>query len=202
MDWLFSAFGHWLKGTIIGAIFQDLQPVMLAFLTVGLLGLAVLLVSLLLDGIFDLFEFGDGPLSLTTISAFISFFGFSGLTASQLGLGPTGASFVALAGGFLAGLAAWFITRSLKGMEAQGHEENSFAGRTAVVTIPIPEDGFGEVAFTKSGDRITTAARAAGSIPSGERVRIETVLSSSSVFVTPVNAEPADAKGEGGVNLK
>jgi len=201
MDWLFSALGHWLKGTIVGTIFQDLQPVMLAFLAIGIFGVAVLLLSLLLDGIFDLFEFGDGPLSLTTISAFISVFGFSALTASSLGLGPTGSAFVGIAIGFLAGFAAYLITRSLKGMEAQGHEESSFVSRSAVVTIPIPVDGFGEVAFTKGGDRITVSARASEPIPSGESVRIAAVLSSSSVLVVPLNSNLTSAD-EGHPNLK
>jgi len=201
MDWLFSTIGHWLKGTILGAIFQDLQPAMLAFLVVGIVGAAVLLVSLVFDGIFDLFEFGDGPLSLTTISAFISMFGFSALTASSLGVRATSSAFVGIAVGFLAAMAAYLITRSLKGMEAEGHDENSFTGRSAVVTIPIPADGYGEIAFTKSGDRITRAARSAEPLEGGERVRIETLLSSSSVFVVPLSPKQSQAE-EGSTNLK
>jgi len=189
MDWLFSALGHWLKGTILGAVFGDLQPAMVVFLALGVLGVALLVISMLLDGLFDIFEFGDGPLSLTTISAFVSLFGFGGLTASASGLGSTASTFVGVAVGLLAAIAAYFITRSLKSMEGQGHEESSFSGRTAVVTIPIPVDGYGEIAFTKGGDRITRAARAHEPLASGVRVRIDTVLSSSSVLVVPEGQE-------------
>lgn len=194
MDWIFDSIGTWLKGSILGSLFENLEPAMLTFLLLGVVGAVLLLLSFLLDGIFDAFDFGgDGPLSLTTISAFVSVFGFSALAASSFGMGANGSAIVGTIVGFIGATGSFWMTRSMKNMESNGHEESSLAGLYGVVTIPIPEGGLGEVAITKSGERLHMAARARAPIPTGEKVLVESVISSGSVFVAlPAAVVPED----------
>lgn len=167
---------------------------MLVFLSLGIVGAVALIICLLLDGILDVFDFGgDGPLSLTTISAFISIFGFSALSASALGLGTGGSLISGAAAGLIGATASFWLTRALKGMEANGHEESSLAGLYGTVTTPIPEGRLGEISVLKSGERLHISARSATAVGRGKRVLIESVISSSSVFVVDPEAEQAEA---------
>lgn len=159
---------------------------MLTFLVIGLIGAGVLLLSFLLDGILDLFDFADGPLSLTTISAFTAVFGFSALTASSLGLGGGLSSAVGVVIGLLGAAGSIWITRALKRMDSSGHEESTFVGLTGTVTIAIPTGGLGEVAIQKAGDRLIVTARADRPMAVGKKVLVKSVLSANSVFVAPV----------------
>lgn len=185
MDWLFSSIGEWISATLLGSIFDGLDPAMLAFLCLGVIGAVLLIISFILDGIFDAFDFGgDGPLSLTTIAAFVSIFGFSALAASSSGLNSNWASLVGAAVGVAGSAGAFVLTRSMKNIEAPSREESSLAGLYGIVTTPIPSGGLGEVAIMQSGDRIHMSARAEGPVPTGKKVLIESVISSGSVFVS------------------
>lgn len=184
MEWIFDSIGNWIKNSAIGALFGSLEPAMLTFLILGIVGAVFLLLSFLLDGLFDAFDFGgDGPLSLTTISAFVSIFGFSALSASALGLNANGAAIAGVLVGLLGATGSFWMTRSMKRMESNGHEESGLAGYAGIVTIPIPANGLGEVAISKSGERLHMAARAAEPLSTGTLVLVESVISSSSVFV-------------------
>lgn len=188
MEWIFDGIGTWIRNSAIGALFGSLEPAMLTFLVLGIVGALLLLISFVLDGLFDAFDFGDGPLSLTTIAAFISVFGFSALAASAMGLNGNGASIVGALVGLLGATGSFWMTRSLKRMESDGHEESSFVGLQAIVTIPIPANGLGEVAISKAGERLVMAARSALPVGTGERVLVEAVISSGSVLVAPFTA--------------
>lgn len=186
MEWIFDSIGQWIKNSAIGALFGSLEPAMLTFLILGIVGAIFLLLSFLLDGLFDVFDFGgDGPLSLTTISAFISIFGFSALSASAMGFNANAASIAGALVGVLGATGSFWMTRSMKRMESHGHEESSLAGYEGVITIPIPANGLGEVAVFKSGERLHMAARSSDPIGIGTQVLVESVISSSSVLVAP-----------------
>jgi membrane protein implicated in regulation of membrane protease activity len=187
MDWIVNGIGNWLKDSALGALFGGLEPAMLTFLALGTVGAVVLLISLLLDGIFEALDFGDGPLSLTTLAAFISVFGFSALTASALGLSPGGSTLVGALTGLIGAGSSFLMTRSMKRMEANGHEESSFVGLSGIVTIPIPPGGLGEVAISKAGERLIVSARSESPIAAGQRVIVQDVISSNSVAVIPAS---------------
>ena len=52
----------WIQGLLNGSVVSGG-----VFLLIGIAGAVLLLISLLLAGLFDAFDSGDGPLSLTTI---------------------------------------------------------------------------------------------------------------------------------------
>lgn len=174
MDWIESLFDGSLAA---GGI----------FLIIGVIGAILLLVSVLLDGIFDVFDFGDGPLSLTTISAFASIFGFAAFAAIGAGLSVGSAAFVGALAGLLGGVGAWWLSRAIRRAEtttALGADE--LVGSEASVVLGIPADGLGEVSLVRHGERIAFSATASTAIPRGERVRIVQVLTATSVRVEPV----------------
>jgi membrane-bound ClpP family serine protease len=157
------------------------------FLIIAILGLVVLVLSFLLDGIFEVFDFGDGPLSLTTIAAFATVFGFTGLIGLSLGLTVQMAALSGALAGFLGGVGAWLLSRSLKNSESTtAISVESLEGREASVIVSIPEDGYGEIAFSQHGIRQTLGARSKEPIATGEKVRILHALSAASVQVEPM----------------
>lgn len=162
------------------------------FLIIGIVGGVLLLVSLLLDGIFDAFDFGDGPLSLTTIAAFTAIFGFTAFASVGAGI-PTPISAV-LGGlaGVVGGAAAWWLSRFIRNAESTtAVSGDDLVGSLGSVVLAIPQNGLGEVALTRHGERISLSASAAAPIPRGSAVRVVQVVTSTSVRVEPV--EPAVA---------
>jgi len=65
------------------------------------------------------------------------------------------------------------VLRHLKGEEAEPHGSR-IAGTLARVTTPIPEDGVGKVAFVRSGQRVSRAAKSSSreALPEGAHVLV------------------------------
>lgn len=171
---------------------------MLAFLTIGIIGLAIVLLSLLLgdllDGVFDAFdvEFAGGVFSTPVIGSFLAAFGFgAALTMYGAGVGATGGAFAGLASGIAIGGIALVMTRSLMHMPTDhtpAASDNVGAHGTVVTTIP--EGGYGEVSLRAHGQVEKYNARGTAAIGAGQAVEVVEVLSASSVLVRPVEAEP------------
>lgn len=167
------------------------------FLTIALVGIVLLVISVLLDGVFDFLDFGDGPLSLTTISAFGSIFGFAGYATIGAGGTTTAAAIVGLLAGVAGGLLAWWLTKSFSNSSTSAAiNTDTITGTEAYVILRIPgDDGLGEISFSRSGHRFTFAARATNPIATGSKVKIVSVLSESSVMVEEIkNDENPDNK--------
>jgi membrane-bound ClpP family serine protease len=163
------------------------------FLVIGIVGAVLLIVSVLLDGIFDLFDFGDGPLSLTTIAAFTAIFGFAAFGTVGAGASTGVAAVVGAVAGVVGGAAAWWLSRLIRSAESTTTvSSDELVGSEASVVLGIPVGGLGEVALVRHGERISLAASgpAETAIPRGSRVRILQTLTSTSVLVEPVLAEP------------
>lgn len=163
------------------------------FLVIGIVGAVLLIVSVLLDGIFDLFDFGDGPLSLTTIAAFTAIFGFAAFGTVGAGASTGVAAVVGAVAGVVGGAAAWWLSRLIRSAESTTTvSSDELVGSEASVVLGIPVGGLGEVALVRHGERISLAASgpAETAIPRGSRVRIVQTLTSTSVLVEPVLAEP------------
>lgn len=171
---------------------------MLAFLTIGIVGLAIVLLSLLLgdllDGLFDAFdvELAGGVFSTPVIGSFLAAFGFgAALTMYGTGVGATGGAFAGLASGIAIGGIALFMTRSLMHMPTDHTPTAGDAvGAHGTVVTTIPEQGYGEVSLRTHGQVEKYNARGTAAISAGHAVEVVEVLSASSVLVRPVEAEP------------
>ena len=105
MDWI----GRLLDGSLVqGSV----------FLIIGIIGALLLIVSVVLDGIFEVFDFGDGPLSLTTIAAFTAIFGFTSFAMVGAGASATVAGVVGAVAGVAGGLVAWWLSRLIRSAES------------------------------------------------------------------------------------
>jgi len=161
------------------------------FLVIGIIGIVLLLISLVLDGIFEAFEFGDGPLSLTTLAAFATVFGFAGYASMGAGASAVIASFIGAVAGLIGGAMAWWLSRFFQNSDSGvAMEAGTLAGQEAYVSLGIGlGDSLGEIAFSKNGHRHTFAARAAEPIPTGTHVVVLATITNSLVLVTPVKPE-------------
>lgn len=158
------------------------------FLTVAIIGLIVLVVSFIIDGIFEAFNFGDGPISLTSIAAFVTVFGFGGYAANGMGLNSLIAASIGLILGALAGGLAWWLSSVFQKSESgTAISISGISGQEALVTLRIGNgEDMGEIAFIRGGERHTFAAKAEEPISAGTKVVILSNITDSSVLVAPV----------------
>jgi membrane protein implicated in regulation of membrane protease activity len=178
---------------------KGVNGVTLAFLVIGGIGLAVLVVSLLVG---DLLHFGhpdaDGPFSLPAVAGFIGAFGFIGAIGAELA--PDDSTWELLAGGIAGLLAAvptaWLATRLARAAMNMRTDatptKGDLVGTMGVVVTPIPVTGYGEVTVSLGGLPLKVNARADHAIPRGARVFVIEAPSSTSVIVeeTPAIEEP------------
>ena len=183
MDWL----DRLLDGSVVaGGV----------FLLIGIIGGVLLIISFVLDGIFDAFDFGDGPLSLTTIAAFTAIFGFAAFASVGGGLSTPIAAVIGALAGVLGGAAAWWLSRFVRSAESTtAVSGGDLVGAEGSVVLAVPVNGLGEVALVRNGERISLSATAAEPIPRGTRVRIVQTVTSTSVRVEPVSAPENAAPG-------
>jgi hypothetical protein len=111
------------------------------------------------------FEGGDAGLSVaspTLIAAFLSGFGGTGLIVHNLYRPTPGASLlVAIVGGLAVSGGAYLILGFLYQKTQAGSEfrDEQVVGKSAEVTLAIPTDGLGEIAFSMKGARNIGPAR-------------------------------------------
>ena len=164
------------------------------FLVIGIVGVTLLLLSFVLEGIFEAFDFGDGPLSLTTIAAFGAVFGFVGYASVGAGASPALATFAGAVTGLLGGVGAWRFAKFFENSSSSASiRSDSLTGELAMVILRINGgDSLGEVALMQNGIRHTFAAMSAEPIAVGTKVSIVATISDSSVMVEAVKAENID----------
>ncbi|WP_042544941.1 hypothetical protein [Leucobacter komagatae] len=159
------------------------------FLVIGVVGGVLLLLSLVLDGIFDAFDFGDGPLSLTTIAAFTAIFGFTAFGLVGVGVATPIAGLLGAAAGVLGGAAAWWLSKVIRSAESStAVTGDELVGSEAGVVLAIPAGGLGEVALVRHGERVSLAATADAAIARGTTVRIVQTITATSVRVEVAQA--------------
>ncbi|WP_299529898.1 hypothetical protein [uncultured Streptomyces sp.] len=164
------------------------------FLGLGMAGIALLVVSLVLDGLLEglfgdmLGGFFDGLLSLPVIAGFVSMLGFGG----ALVLGTTAAGpLVAVAAGAVAGVAAgwltWRFSRALMRDQTDATPRGGdLIGTSGSVVTAIPAGGYGEVLLRLGGHTVKYAAKSAAPVARGAEIWVEAELSTTSVSVRPV----------------
>lgn len=169
-----------------------MDPITLAFLVIGGVGLALLVISLVVG---DLLHLGgvdaDGPFSVPAIAAFIGGIGFIGaipasIINSSLGTAPT----VLLSGGIgLVGAipiswGAIRLTRGLMNMRTDPTlNETALVGALGTVVTPISANGYGEVRIGVQGNDLKYAARSATPLAIGTPIYVVEALSPTSVEV-------------------
>jgi membrane protein implicated in regulation of membrane protease activity len=164
---------------------------MAVFLTLGILGLAILVVSLVL-GDFGLPDpLGGDVLSAAAVAAFLAAFGFAGAIA----LGSTGtavATVVGLAAGVAAGGLAVWLTRTLNRDQTDPTPRSSdLVGARGTVVSPVPSEGYGEISVVVHGHLTKLNARSEEPIAAGTAITVVATLSATSVMVEPVPSTPA-----------
>lgn len=155
---------------------------MTVYLVVGIVGLALLVISLVAGEIFD--GFGGDWFSGAAVAGFLSAFGFCAALAESLDApAPVTIGAGVVVGLGVGGFAAW-LTRLLK------HSTTDDTPRTAdvlgydgVVVSSIPAAGFGVVSISVGGHLTRLNARSAEPLEPGAAVTVVGVLSPTAVSV-------------------
>lgn len=138
---------------------------------------------------------GGGPsiFSVRIMASFVTAFGVGGVVARYYGLSHPAASGVGVVAGAVMSTLVYEFARILYSQQASSElHMTGLIGRTAEVTVPIPDGGVGQIAVTSGGESSEHIARSADGrpIPRGAEVTI-TALRGDSVIVAP----PAGAPG-------
>lgn len=155
----------------------------MVFIAIGVLGVALLAVSFLLDDVFEA-VLPDGWLSAPVVGAFLTATGFGGYLASVAGA-PTGLAIAAGAGaGVVLGWVALRLSRAVAGMATDATPSSvDLVGREGRVVTPIVAGGTGEVLIRLGGQPLKLTARATDDVPTGSTVVVVAVLSPTFVEV-------------------
>jgi hypothetical protein len=108
------------------------------------------------------------PFNLTTITAFMAFFGGSGwVLYGSMGLGAAVALIASTVVGVAGGAVVfWFLVKVLVAGQTFMDPTNSrIEGAVAHVTIAMQDDGIGEIVFSREGARRSEGARSATGAP-------------------------------------
>lgn len=170
---------------------------MTAFIVIGTVGLAIVLLTLILgevlDGLFGAFDIdaGSGVFSAPVIGSFLAAFGFgAALIMFATGVNATIGALGGLASGGVVGGFALLMMRSLMSMPTdETVTTRGLEGATAIVITPIPQDGYGEVTIRHHGEQRKYNAQAAEALPVGSRVEVTAVISASAVIVAPAASD-------------
>lgn len=162
---------------------------MTVFLTIGVIGIVLLLLALLADDLFDGVFDALGGGEWFTGAALAGFLGGVGFVGAGV-LAVTNAIWLAIVAGVLAGLALGFavgwVTLKLKDAGSGGTPTTaSLVGLTGTVVNDIPEQGFGVISVVNGGHPTRLNARCIEALPSGTHVTVTDVLSPTSVKVVP-----------------
>lgn len=159
------------------------------FFVIGAIGLVLLILSSILDGIFDGFHIGDGPISMLSISAFMAMFGFAAFISMQAGLSMSSSVVIGCLVGLASGVIAYFMMNFFKKSEStSSFSSNSIVGQEGTVSTEIRPGYTGEISVNSSGMNNYFAAISDSEEPikAGSKVLIETFMGSNRVKVSPV----------------
>lgn len=152
---------------------------MLAFILIGSAGIALLLFSMLVGEIFDLF---DGVLSGTALGGGAALFGAAGYLVLANGGQPWLANLLAVLAGLLGVLVAWWLSRKVSSLEEDGSYElvgltgTASTRITAVigkVQLSHPREINQRLAVCASGTVIETGTAVIVTAALGDKVRVE-----------------------------
>ena len=161
----------------------------MVFVTTMIVGLVILVGSLLLDGVFDVFNAdfgGSGFFSAASIGGFINGFGMGGMLGDSLGLPVLFQVVLGLAvGGLIGWVAVWFY-RLLKRSETpqEAFSTQRIVGSMGVVTAGTTSaEQQGLVRVSYLGAPRTIGFVADEPLPTGAEVQVTALLSDNIVKV-------------------
>ncbi|MEZ5332643.1 MAG: hypothetical protein R2991_11455 [Thermoanaerobaculia bacterium] len=155
------------------------------------------------DGHLDADGHGDAGLhvvSMRTVVAFFTGFGWGGVAALESGLGVTVATLCALAAGSAFMLGVFGLMRALYSMRASGTVDyRNAVGTVGTVYLPIPArmEGPGQIEILVQGRlRVVEAfTRADRLLPNRSRVRVVDLADANTLIVVPSDS-PAGPQGD------
>ncbi len=142
-----------------------------------------------------------GPLSPTTLAAFVTAFGGIGmvLATTESLRHPILSLPLSLLGGFAIAAAVLALFRTVFARTQSSSESRVFQlpGRQATVITPIEPGRVGEIAYVDRGTRYTAAARAEVDtpVPAGSTVTISRVVGSQFYVRAAASPPPSDPPG-------
>jgi len=181
---------------------------MLLYAAIGAFGLIFLLVMLFVGDVFggdhdvhvgDMggghgdvgHEGGPGIFSARIMASFLTAFGVGGLVARYYGLQhPAAAGCGVVTGAVMSGIVYQFAKILYSQQASSEVRMSQLIGRTAEVTVGIPQGGMGQVTMEYGGERTTQIARSkdGGAIPPGTAV-VVTDLRGDSIIVERVSTK-------------
>lgn len=146
----------------------------------------------------DHHDTGVGVLSVRTIVAFFTGFGWGGVAALESGSGLIASILIALLCGGILMSAVFFLMRGLYGLRYSGTlDYRNAVGRAGSVYLPIPAgmEGPGQIEVLVQGRLCVVRAftRAPQRIANHARVRVVDVLDQQTLLVEPLDPAPAIA---------
>jgi membrane protein implicated in regulation of membrane protease activity len=178
---------------------------MLIYAAIGAFGLLFLLVMLFVGDVFggdhDVHvgeaggghvdvghDGGPGFLSARIMASFLTAFGVGGMVARYYGLShPAASGWGVAAGAVMSGLVYQFAKILYSQQASSEVRMTRLIGKTAEVTVGIPQGGMGQVTLEYGGERTTQIARSkdGGAIAPGTGV-VVTDLRGDSIIVEPI----------------
>lgn len=142
---------------------------MVTFIVVGSVGLVVLLLSIVVGDLLDVFDIGDGLVSGVAVGAALAIFGLAGVVTLQSGL-PSGWTYVIAVGMALVALVAiQLLVRRVTRRETGGHW--SPVGFVGTATETTTATG-GEVRLDDTRELERRLAFSVERIERGQRIRV------------------------------
>lgn len=177
----------------------------IAIATSVLLGLQLVMLLFGFDGDHDAADYdagdaahgaGVGVLSMRTVTAFFTGFGWGGVGALKNGFALVPAVGIAVGAGGVLMAAVFFLMRGLYSMRYSGTlDYRNAIGRAGSVYLPIPGAmaGPGQIEVLVQGRLCVVQAftRAADRIPNRARVKVVDVLDQQTLLVEPLDAPAA-----------
>ena len=135
---------------------------------------------------------GPGIFSARIMAAFLTAFGVGGVVARYYDLSHPAASGVGVATGLVLAGVVYQFAKFLYSQQASSEVRmTGLVGRSAEVSVAIPEGGVGQIALTVGGERSEHIARSADGRPVIRGVEVViTGLRGDSVVVSPAGSAP------------
>lgn len=160
---------------------EGVSPVTLYLIIAGV-GFAILLMSVLFDGILDFLDFDTPFLSGSAIGAFLGGYGLTGLLLPDAW--GVGAYLAALVPALALGALAAMLTRSLHRSESSGSvTADKVLGAVGQVVNPIRDGRYGEVTVSVMGQLVKYNAKSTEDLEPGTQIYVAASLSPSAVIV-------------------
>lgn len=168
------------------AIFWEIDTIV--FMVVALVGVTILLLSLLLDDILDIWDIpSDGFFNLESAAALAAGFGaVAWFMSGYMGTPPLVSAVVGLGGGLPLGIGSFFLVRFFQKNEgSSGFSQEDLEGQVGVVTLTISKGGVGRIQYTKGGAIHQALAQTEGEqeIPQGRTVKIIEVIGGRAMVI-------------------